>query len=84
MGCCGQNRQVWQSPPRRTQMSGPPQPPALTGAVAIEYRGDTSIVVAAPASGFTYVFPKAGEHLEVDGRDVAWLLSLGDFVVAGG
>ena len=79
MGCCGQNRQVWQSPPRRTRMSGPPQPPALTGAVAIEYRGDTSIVVAAPESGFTYVFPKAGEYLEVDGRDVAWLLSLGDF-----
>ncbi|MEP6564794.1 MAG: hypothetical protein ABJB10_06610 [Mesorhizobium sp.] len=65
-------------------MSGSPQPPALTGAVAIEYRGDTSIVVAAPASGFTYVFPKAGEHLEVDGRDVAWLLSLADFVVADG
>jgi hypothetical protein len=64
-------------------MSGPPQPPVLTGAVAVEYRGDTSIVVAAPASGITYVFPKAGEHLEVDGRDVAWLLSQGGFTVAG-
>ena len=46
-------------------------------------RGRKSRWVAAPASGLTYVFPKAGEHLEVDGRDVAWLLSLGGFVIAG-
>jgi hypothetical protein len=54
----------------------------LTAAVGLEYRGDTSIVVAGPVTGFTYVFPKAGEHLEVDGRDAPDLLSSGDFVLA--
>jgi hypothetical protein len=82
MGCCGQNRRMWQSPPRRSLPSETSRPPMLTAAVGLEYRGDTSIVVAGPVTGFTYVFPKAGEHLEVDGRDAPELLSSGDFVLA--
>ena len=83
MGCCGQNRRIWQSQQSRSPISAPPQPPALTAAVAVEYRGDTSIVIAGPVTGLTYVFPKAGEYLEVDGRDVASFLASGDFVAAG-
>ena len=79
MGCCGESRRQWQSSPKRLEAVDKLPPPALEATVDLEYRGDTSIVMLGPVTGFTYVFPKAGEALGVDGRDVAGLLLSGEF-----
>jgi len=79
MGCCGEGRRQWQSSPKRLEAVDKLPPPVLEATVDLEYRGDTSIVMLGPVTGFTYVFPRAGEMLGVDNRDVAGLLSSGEF-----
>lgn len=79
MGCCGQTRRMWQTPQRRLRLDDNPKPPQLSGPVAMEYEGDSSIVVAGPVTGNAYVFPAAGRTLDVDGRDMDGLLALGGF-----
>lgn len=57
-------------------------PIVLVNPTRLMYHGDSSTVVSGSHTGLTYLFGAHGKTLEVDGRDIAVLLTSGRFSLA--
>jgi hypothetical protein len=77
MSCCGQNRAAWRQQVAQRVAAAPSPPPRPLSPVAVRHLGAHPISVPGPRSGLVYLFGGPGDVLEVDGRDLQFLLDSG-------